>query len=122
MTRAELRATLIFAAAIIAALAVLAIFPIDHDPGPAQGSAYPPWDRWSAWHLAGSAIIAIAACAIRVSWYLALTMTVAAGMGWELVNGHVDGWDVVWDAAGAAVGVLLYRAFRRVRSGSLSRR
>lgn len=110
MKRAERRATLIFAAAIIGALVVLAIFPIDHDPGPAHGMAYPRWDRWSPWHLAGSAIIAVAACAIRVPWYLAMTVTVAAGVGWELVNGYVDGWDIVWDAVGAVVGVLLYLA------------
>ena len=116
MKRAELRATLIFVSAIAGALVVLAIFPIDHDPGPARGTAYPRWDRWSAWHLAGSAVIAVAARAIRVPWYLAMTMTVAAGVGWELVNGHVDGWDIVWDAVGAAVGVALYVALYRLRS------
>ena len=121
MKRVELRATLIFAAAIVSALVLLAIYPIDHDPGPAPGTAYPRWDRWSSWHLGGSALITVAACAIRVPWYLAMTMTLAAGVGWELVNGYVDGWDIVWDAAGATVGVLLCLAIGRSRSGQLTR-
>lgn len=116
MKRLEQRATAVFAAAIIAALVVLAVFPIDHDPGPAPGTAYPRWDGWSAWHLAGSAIIGAAACAIRVPWYLTVPMTVAAGVGWELANGYVDWWDIVWDAVGAAVGVLPWLALDRLRS------
>lgn len=80
---------------------------IDRDPGPAKGTSYPMWDRWSLWHLVGSLLLAFIAVTIGVSPVWALLLTVVAGIGWEYVNGYVDWWDVVWDGVGAVGGMVI---------------
>jgi hypothetical protein len=100
------RATLVYALLIAAALVLLWVHPIDHDPGPAPGTRYPRWDHWSTWHLIGSAILCAGAILLGVPWPCALLLTVGAGVGWEVVNGYVDPWDIFWDAIGALVGLL----------------
>jgi hypothetical protein len=98
----------LYAALIGVALLLIRIFPVEHDPGPARGQRYPRWDRWSKWHLFGSALLAAAAVLIlhvAVPW--AIVLTILAGIGWELDNGYVDPFDILWDSLGALGGGLL---------------
>lgn len=93
-----------YALVLILALVIVRATKLDHDPGPAPGQHYPRFDAWSWWHLVGSLLLALTATLVRVEPWWAFGLTLAAGVGWEFVNGHVDRWDIVWDAAGSGVG------------------
>lgn len=98
---------LVYLGTVVAALALLAVFPVDHDPGPPPGERYPRWDSWSKWHIIGSAAMALVAVYHGVPVLPAIGVTLFAGIGWEIVNGYFDPWDVFWDLAGAIVGALV---------------
>lgn len=96
-----------YALAILLALAIVRGFKLDVDPGPAPGDKYPRWDRWSAYHLIGSVVLALGAVLLGVNPWWALVLTILAGVGWEIITGYFSTWDCVWDVIGAVVGTLL---------------
>ena len=107
----------VYLALVAAALLASSLLHLDRDPGPAPGERYPFWDRWSKWHLGGSALLAGSAVALGVPLWPAILITVLAGIGWEFVNGYVSSSDIILDIAGALGGGLLASLIRH----SLSR-
>jgi hypothetical protein len=97
---------------MVAALGILALLkrngrPVDHDPGPLPGQRYPLWDKWSPYHLIGSAILGFVSCMLGVEPLWALAITLLGGVGWEVIHGHVDRGDLLFDLIGTVAGIAL---------------
>jgi hypothetical protein len=123
-----------YALLILIALALVALLGIDFDPG----GYTPRVDRWSYWHAALSFVLVLAALGVfnagpfTLHPVVAVVLTLAAGIGWEIVprrrrywNGgglarprivwerpFADPGDVGFDALGVALGVLVWFAVR----------
>lgn len=69
-----------------------------------KGSKDPLYDQHSKWHAIGCFFACVGAMwMLHVPWPWGLGLTIAGGIGYELVNGFFSKSDVLWDAGGALV-------------------